>query len=125
MELDSDRWRRRVSELILVIAILAVLAGCGDSSDEPSSATVTTASTSVPAATTEPLAPPTTARPSTGAGGGGSGIVEGDIPLRLPGPDLAVCAIWEEDLRNPPADAPASFHDTTLQRLHEGECPGY
>ncbi|HEX8771122.1 MAG TPA: hypothetical protein VF711_10185 [Acidimicrobiales bacterium] len=129
MNLDLDRrpqLLRWLGLLFVPVAAVTALVGCSSSSEEPASPTVTTTSATVAPVTTEPVAPATTARPSTGGSGGGSGgIVEGDIPLRLPGPDLAVCAIWEEDLRNPPADAPESFHDTTLQRLHEGECPGY
>jgi len=113
---------------LLLVSLAGGLVACGSGSTKPGSsiATTTTSTTSSPPTTEQITVPPTTARASpTGSGRGGSGIVEGDIPIRIPGPDLGVCATWEEDLRNPPADAPASFRDTTLQRLHEGECPGY
>ncbi len=113
---------------MLLLALAVGLVACSGGSSKPGSsiATTTTSTTSSPLTTTQITVPPTTARaPTAGSGRSGSGIVEGDIPIRRPGPDLAVCATWEDDLRNPPADAPLSFRDTTLQRLHEGDCPGY
>ncbi len=124
----SVGWRAhtgmRLGQLLLASGVGLVACGGGSSKPASSIASTTTSTTSSQLTTTQITVPPTTARASpTGSGRTGSGIVEGDTPIRKPGPDLAVCATWEEDLRNPTADAPP--RDITLQRLHEGDCPGY
>jgi len=133
---DAGRWPALA---VICLASVVAVGGCSTKRVTPTSVQ-TTASTSPLPSTSAPVPPPTryvsptiryepptTKRAQTAPTlrSGGAGIVEGDFVFRHLGPDLPVCATWEDDLKNPPADAPSSYRATTLQRLSEGGCPGY
>lgn len=81
-----------------------------------------------PKGTAGQLPPPSTITSTTSrtSSGTGAGVLPGEHRgwLRIR-PDLSTCALWENELAEPPADAPPSYPETLRVRLTQEGCPGY